>query len=56
MSVLYLSTLGTYAALGLVVIGSFLMLISSMVRDRTHETKYLDRKIIVEDEEAALSS
>jgi hypothetical protein len=57
-SVLYFSTAGTYIALGLVVFGSFLMLISAMVRDRGRNPVYSapKRPSLIEDEETAFGS
>ncbi len=50
--VIYFSTVGTYAALGLVVFGTFSMIISAMLREKTKHAIVSNFKAgKVEDEE-----
>jgi hypothetical protein len=56
--VVYYSPGGTYVALGLVLVGSFMMVISAMLRERSHAIRGAPAREspAVEDEETAFSS
>jgi hypothetical protein len=54
-SVVYFPYLGTYLALALVLFGSFLMIISAMIRERNHPIQQLSPNdgMLLENEESS---